>query len=153
MTGESVLAAERYADQAEVKALQGAESALLKARLARERTNLNPQVFHDDLPRTTAAARAAMVDASAALRSIDRQELKLGRKFPTVPTHLPGTHAPVYSSQLQRAAMSTPSAASSLYPMLESPGPDSLSALLRRPRRQPGADGDDADGELGAAQK
>ena len=151
MSGESVLAAERFADQAEVKALQGAESALIAARLARERTNLNPQVFNDDLPRTKEAARAAVVDASGALRAIDRQELKLGRKFPTVPTHL--AKAPVYSSQLQRTAMPTPSAAASLYPMLESPGPDSLSALLLRSRREPGAEGEEGDADLGVAQK
>lgn len=125
---ESSLPAQRLSDQQELQLLQGAKGALAAARLAFERTELNPQVFVDDVVPTKMAMRAAVVDAASTIASIAKQEEYLGIKFPAVPTHL--GLAPVYSSGLQRAAMTTPSAAASLYPMIDAPQGDSLSALL-----------------------
>ena len=48
--------------------------------------------------------------------------------FPDLPLRV--GNAPTYSSGMQRASMNTPSAAATLYPMLEPPPVEALSRLL-----------------------
>ena len=129
--GYTVLPAEHFALQSKLSSLKGREGALLTARLAVERTNLNPQFFQDDVPPTQTSLRKGIVDAALSISDADTQEAHLRRKFPSAPARLAA--APVYSSGLQRATMCTPSAAASLYPMLEQPSEGSLTALLQRP--------------------
>jgi len=146
--GRTVLPAEKFASQVEIKALRGSEGTLLAARLAAERTSLNPQVFQDDVPTTQLSMRRGICDAASSLRSVEAQESHLAKKFPSAPVRV--GNAAVYASGLQRAAMSTPSAAASIYPMVEppatylassvyalehmvwKPSDDSLSALLEK---------------------
>ena len=75
------------------------------------------------------------MDAASSIQLIAKQENYLTRKFPVVPTHL--GLSPVYSSGLQQSAMSAPSAAISLYPMLETPKAITLSALLTPKEPEP----------------
>jgi hypothetical protein len=126
----SVFPAEKYAFASSAAELQGGTPDALTtvARIARERTERNPQMFVDDVAPTLQATRAAVSDAGAAFAAIDAQEAKLTTAFPELPLRI--GNAPTYSSGLQRTAMATPSAAATLYPMLEPPPADALSRLL-----------------------
>jgi len=144
--GHTVLPAEWLASQAALKGpLHGAQGELLAQRLAVERTTLNPQCFGDDVAATHKATRAGVLDAASALRAIEAQELHLSQKFPSAPTRLGS--AAIYDSGmgLQRAAMSVPSAAASIFPMVEppagvwNPSEDSLTALLEKAGMKPPA--------------
>lgn len=129
---DSVLPAERLATTGELRSLQHdtADARTISGHTARERTLRNPQVFADDVPPTLTSTRATVMDATSAFAAIAKQEARLYDAYgDDVPTSVAG--APVYSSGLQRAAMATPTAAATLYPMLEPPPAESLSSLLK----------------------
>ena len=125
--------AEGYAWAESLAPLQGdtIDARLIAARLALERTTLNPQMFVDDVKPTEKGTRAAVSDAASAFKTAAKQEAKLSAAFPDLPLRI--GNAPTYSSGLQRAAMPTPTAATTLHPMLEPPPAASLSDLLRVP--------------------
>lgn len=131
---QSVYPAERYGYFEDVMALQGAEPAAIAttAAIGLERLSRNPQLFNDDVAQTQHGQRATIVDAAGAFEKIDVQEARLAEAFPDLPLRI--GNAPTYSSGLQRSAMPTPTAAATLYPMLEPPPVESLSRLLGMPR-------------------
>lgn len=129
----SVFPAEGYGYASSVRHLQSdtPDARTAAARIALERTTLNPQMFVDDVAPTERSLVLAVSDASVAFKAIKKQEAKLWTAFPDLPLRI--GNAPTYSSGLQRATMPTPTAAATLHPMLEPPSTDSLSALLRKP--------------------
>ena len=154
--GHTVLSGERLASQAALYELRGAAGELAANRLSLERTTLNPQVFGDDVASTHKSMRHATSDAAGQLRAVMVQEAHLGRKFPSAPTRL--GPAALYSSGLQRTMMSLPTAATTMYPNVETaehhfakfpfpygewnqkPHKDSLTALLENFQMVPPAE-------------
>ena len=134
----SVYPAEQYGMAESLEVLQGAtpDALTLGARIALERTTKNPQMFGDDVPPTKRNARMMMTDAAGFFAATKEQEEKLSNAFPPSEVPLRIGNAPTYASGLQRTAMSTPTAAVTLFPMLAEPPVESLSALLR-PRPKP----------------
>ena len=137
LKGFTVLSGESFASQDKLRPLSAGhyQSSALAGRLAVERNTLNPQQFVDDVASTQQSMRKSIVNAAVSVRSYKEQEVHIGNKFPSAPTRIgsapkhvaAGTaygSAPVYSSGLQRAWMSTPSAAATLWPMVEPSGLD-----------------------------
>ena len=122
--------AERYGMADTLAELQGGtpEALTMASRIALERTTRNPQKFNDDVKPTEAALRATVVLADSHFQRLKEQEDKLLNAFPDLPLRV--GNAPTYSSGMQRASMNTPSAAATLYPMLEPPPVEALSRLL-----------------------
>jgi hypothetical protein len=136
-TEHSVFPAERYAFAETLDALQGGgpDALTQTAAIALERSTKNPQFFNDDVAPTKQAQRAAITDADSAFASIHAQEKKLRDAFSSNECPLRIGNAPTYSSGLQHAYQSTPTAAVSLFPLLEypregaAPGEDTNPAL------------------------
>ena len=109
--------------------------ASVRVMEASERSTKNPQFFNDDVAPTKQAQRHAITDASSAFASIKAQEKKLRDAFSTNECPLRIGNAPTYSSGLQHAYQSTPTAAVSLFPLLAypregaAPGEDTEPAL------------------------
>jgi hypothetical protein len=139
---ESVFPAERYGMQDTLGSIQGdsPDALTLKARIARERSTKNPQMFNDDVPLSNQSMRATILDAKTRFGNISRQEAKLSTAFTESEVPLRIGDAPTYSSGLQRATMGVPTAAATLYPMLAPPPASSLSGMLLAPRPPPPAE-------------
>ena len=133
----SVFAAEQYAYAETLDRLQGLspDARTIKSAIALERSTKNPQFFNDDVAPTKQAQRHAITDADSAFVSIKAQEKKLRDAFSTNECPLRIGNAPTYSSGLQHAYQSTPTAAVSLFPLLAypregaAPGEDTEPAL------------------------